>query len=531
MMEKIYYNGKIYRSAGQFASALWVRDGKIYRVGGAELAAQARDAGIAAEDLRGAAVVPGFNDSHLHLLDAGRLLNQIDLFGVRSEEELARRCAEFIAARQIPAGRTVLGLGWNQDLFDRPVLPTRVALDAAVPDHPLRLDRVCGHIVVCNTAALNAAGIAPDTPAPAGGSIDWERGILGDNAIALLDPILPRETVEDVMAAYQASLPAAAAKGITTAQSCDPRPGDWRTVLQAVRRLDEAGELPVRLHLQCALDTPAGLEEFLGQYRPGQGGRYWEIGPLKLFVDGSLGSRTALLRQGYADAPGTRGLQCMTPEQTRAMVELAGANGMQVIGHAIGDGAIAQLLDAFGEGANPLRHGVVHCQITTPDLWQRFARGNILAFVQPIFLDYDHTIAADRCGAALAGTSYAFGTAVRLGVPVSYGTDAPVESFDPFPNLYTAVTRRPLDGSAPWYPEECVSRETALDCYTLGGAYAEGREKSKGRLEPGFAADFAVLDRDYFTVPEEEIPRIQVTCTVMDGREVYRADNNEPEEI
>ena len=523
MTQKLYYNAKIYLCAGEFASALWVRDGLVHQVGGPEVADAALRAGVPAEDLHGAAVVPGFNDSHLHLLDLGRRMGQVDLFGASGEEDIARRCADFIAAHRIPAGRTVLGLGWNQDRFARPALPTRAALDALVPDHPLWLDRVCGHVTLCNTAALRAAGITAQTPVPPGGSIDWERGILGDNAIALLDPLRPPETIDDILAAYRAVLPAAAAKGITTAQTCDAHAADWPRVLDAVARLDAAGELPVRLHLQCSPDTPERLAALLRRYRPGQGGRYWEVGPLKLFMDGSLGSRTALLRQGYADAPGLHGLRCMTPAETRAMVELAEQNGMQVIGHAIGDGAIEQLLDAFGPGDNPLRHGVVHCQITTPDLWQRFAAGHILAFVQPIFIDYDHTIAAARCGAALAETSYAFGDAVRLlGCGVSYGTDTPVEPFDPFPNLYTAVTRRPLAGGAPWHPAQQVSRETALDCYTLGSAYAEGAEHRKGRLRPGYLADFAVLDRDYFTIPEQEIPAVTVTLTVMDGREVYR---------
>ena len=518
-METLYDNGKIYLRPGQFASALWVRDGLIVRVGGPELRQEA--AGVPVVDLRGATVVPGFNDSHLHLLDTGRYLTQVALFDAKSPAEMARRCRKFLDAHPLPAGKALIGNGWNQDLFEEPAMPTRADLDAVVPERPVILNRVCGHILVCNTAALEAAGITAQTPEPPGGSIDWQRGILGDNAIALLDALQPVDTVEDCKAAYRAVLGKAAACGITTAQSCDPRAADWPTVMEAVRQLGEADELPLRLHLQCSLDTPEHFGEFLRRYAPRKGGRYWRVGALKLFADGSLGSRTALLDVPYADDPDAKGLACLDWETAPAMVELANRNGLPVVVHAIGDGAIRQVLDLFGEGDNPCRNGIVHCQITTPALWQRFLRGHILALVQPIFIDYDHTIAAARCGEALAATSYAFGTAARMGVPVSFGTDAPVERFDPFPNLYTAITRCPVGGGQPWHPEECVSRETALDLYTAGSAYAEGEEHRKGRLLPGYLADFAVLDRDYFTVPVSEIPHIQVTRTVMDGREVY----------
>ena len=194
-METLYDNGKIYLQPGQFASALWVRDGLIVRVGGPELRQEA--AGVPVVDLRGATVVPGFNDSHLHLLDTGRYLTQVDLFDAKSPAEMARRCREFLDAHPLPAGKALIGNGWNQDLFEEPAMPTRADLDAAVPERPVILNRVCGHILVCNTAALEAAGITAQTPEPPGGSIDWQRGILGDNAIALLDALQPVDAVED----------------------------------------------------------------------------------------------------------------------------------------------------------------------------------------------------------------------------------------------------------------------------------------------------------------------------------------------
>ena len=532
---RLFYNGHFYTGPGYAASVLWAQGGRIRALGGPELLAAAPPE-LPRTDLGGGWALPGFNDSHLHLLDVGRGLASVDLFGASGPADIAARCAAFVRAHAVPPGQAVYGNGWNQDLFAGPhTLPTRADLDAAVPDHPLLLDRVCGHIMLCNTAALRAAGITSQTPDPPGGGIDRgpggePNGLLRDNAVALVRPLLPAETPAACAGRWRAALAHAAAHGLTSVQTCDVRSRDWPTVLAALEELDAQDALPLRLTLQCAMDTPADLQALWDAgYRPGAHGKRWKIGPLKLFLDGSLGARTAWLRGGYADAPGAHGLCCLPMAEALALARKADAAGMQVVAHAIGDGAMEEMLDIIETlnaprgGANPLRHGVVHCQVTAPGQWDRLAALGAGALVQPIFLDYDHTIVTVRCGAALAGTSYAFGDAVRRGLPVSYGTDAPVESLDPLRNLYAAVTRRPLSGGAPWQPQQAVTRAQALFCYTQGSAWQEFAEAEKGRLAPGFLADFTVLDRDYFTVPEADIPRLRVQATVTGGQVVYRA--------
>ena len=532
---RLFYNGHFYTSPGYAASVLWAQGGRIRALGGPELLAAAPPE-LPRTDLGGGWALPGFNDSHLHLLDVGRGLASVDLFGASGPADIAARCAAFVRAHAVPPGQAVYGNGWNQDLFAGPhALPTRADLDAAVPDHPLLLDRVCGHIMLCNTAALRAAGITSQTPDPPGGGIDRgpggePNGLLRDNAVALVRPLLPAETPAACAGRWRAALAHAAAHGLTSVQTCDVRSRDWPTVLAALEELDAQDALPLRLTLQCAMDTPEDLQALWDAgYRPGAHGKRWKIGPLKLFLDGSLGARTAWLRGGYADAPGAHGLCCLPMAEALALARKADAAGMQVVAHAIGDGAMEEMLDIIETlnaprgGANPLRHGVVHCQVTAPGQWDRLAALGAGALVQPIFLDYDHTIVTARCGAALAGTSYAFGDAVRRGLPVSYGTDAPVESLDPLRNLYAAVTRRPLSGGASWQPQQGVTRAQALFCYTQGSAWQEFAEAEKGRLAPGFLADFTVLDRDYFTVPEADIPRLRVQATVTGGQVVYRA--------
>ena len=532
---RLFYNGHFYTGPGYAASVLWAQGGRIRALGGPELLAAAPPE-LPRTDLGGGWVLPGFNDSHLHLLDVGRGLASVDLFGASGPADIAARCAAFVRAHAVPPGQAVYGNGWNQDLFAGPhALPTRADLDAAVPDHPLLLDRVCGHIMLCNTAALRAAGITSQTPDPPGGGIDRgpggePNGLLRDNAVALVRPLLPAETPAACAGRWRAALAHAAAHGLTSVQTCDVRSRDWPTVLAALEELDAQDALPLRLTLQCAMDTPEDLQALWDAgYRPGAHGKRWKIGPLKLFLDGSLGARTAWLRGGYADAPGTHGLCCLPMAEALALARKADAAGMQVVAQAIGDGAMEEMLDIIETlnapcgGANPLRHGVVHCQVTAPGQWDRLAALGAGALVQPIFLDYDHTIVTARCGAALAGTSYAFGDAVRRSLPVSYGTDAPVESLDPLRNLYAAVTRRPLSGGAPWQPQQAVTRAQALFCYTQGSAWQEFAEAEKGRLAPGLLADFTVLDRDYFTVPEADIPRLRVQATVTGGQVVYRA--------
>lgn len=532
---RLFYNGHFYTGPGYAASVLWAQGGRIRALGGPELLAAAPPE-LPRTDLGGGWALPGFNDSHLHLLDVGRGLASVDLFGASGPADIAARCAAFVRAHAVLPGQAVYGNGWNQDLFAGPhALPTRADLDAAVPDHPLLLDRVCGHIMLCNTAALRAAGITSQTPDPPGGGIDRgpggePNGLLRDNAVALVRPLLPAETPAACAGRWRAALAHAAAHGLTSVQTCDVRSRDWPTVLAALEELDAQDALPLRLTLQCAMDTPEDLQALWDAgYRPGAHGKRWKIGPLKLFLDGSLGARTAWLRGGYADAPGAHGLCCLPMAEALALARKADAAGMQVVAHAIGDGAMEEMLDIIETlnaprgGANPLRHGVVHCQVTAPGQWDRLAALGAGALVQPIFLDYDHTIVTARCGAALAGTSYAFGDAVRRGLPVSYGTDAPVESLDPLRNLYAAVTRRPLSGGAPWQPQQAVTRAQALFCYTQGSAWQEFAEAEKGRLAPGFLADFTVLDRDYFTVPEADIPRLRVQATVTGGQVVYRA--------
>lgn len=531
-MNTIIHNAKIYVRKGEFAQAMLIRDGIVQALGTDRGILAAAPADCVLYDAGGRTVVPGFNDSHMHLQSVGQLMQSVQLLGCGSVTQMQQAVRDYIETRKPAPGTVIHGMGWNQDYFAEGRLPTRFDLDAVTTEYPVILERACGHILVCNTAAMEAAGITADTAPNEGGAFDFDEngaltGIFRENACGQILCIRPQETVETVASALRAAMDYAASCGITSVQTMDLRPGAWRTTLEAYDRLQ--GENPtLRVYHQCNFQEPQGFEEFTAAgFRTGVGTPFNRIGPLKMFVDGSLGARTAAMRQPYHDDPATRGLPTMTTEQLDEMLAAARKHNCQVVIHAIGDGAIEMVLDGYdkliADGQNPLRLGIVHCQITDEALLQRFAEKDILALVQPIFLHYDMTVLEDRVGKTLASTSYAFETLRKLGVHESFGTDSPVEDMNALHNLYCAVTRKNLSGGPDggFYPAERMDVSDALDAYTVGSAYVSFEETVKGRLQPGYYADLAVLSEDIFTIAPERIKDVTVLATMVDGRFVY----------
>ena len=542
-MSTLIYNANIYCSRGNFAQAVLIENGIIRAVGTNEALLALAPADAERYDADGRTIVPGFNDSHMHLQTVGELLGSIQLLGATGIGDVRDRIRAFIEKNHPAPGSVLYGMGWNQDYFtDEPRLLRSADLDEVSTEYPIILERACGHILVANTAAIQKAGITNDTAPVPGGAIDHDEsgvltGIFRENATQQILCIRPERTVERVAESLRLAMRHAAEWGVTSVQTMDVRPADWRTTLAAYREVQKDAPT-LRIYHQCNFMTPEGYREFLDEgYRTGDGDAFNRIGPLKIFVDGSLGARTALMRRPYHDDPSTCGIGTLTQAQFNELVKMAVDNHCQVVTHAIGDGAIELVLNGYDtvlprEAAsaggstkkNPLRLGVVHCQITDMPLLQRFADHDILALVQPIFLHYDTTIVEERVGKALASTSYAFETLRKMGVHESFGTDSPVEDLNPFHNLYCAVTRKRLDGTPEggFYPSECMDIYDAVDAYTKESAYVSFDEKVKGRIAEGYYADLVVLDRNIFSVPSDEIKDIQAVATMVDGRFVYR---------
>ncbi|NLT57474.1 MAG: amidohydrolase family protein [Clostridiales bacterium] len=534
-MDRVLYNGKIYVERDRFAQALWMQDGVIRAVGSDDSVLGEAPEGSERIDLGGATVIPGFNDSHLHMRMLGENLKLVQLHNAASLQEVIDRGRQFIEKNAPLPGTLVAGFGWNQDYFtDARRMPNRHDLDQVSTEHPVYFARACGHAVSVNTLALQMAGITSGTPQPEGGQFELgedgqPNGIFHECASRMFADITPKVTAETIADDIATAMAYAASLGITCVQSNDYNEENRHEMDAALALLRERGGLLTRYYAQNAFTNPGTLAALFEEgYATGRGDDLVRMGPLKLFVDGSLGARTALLRGRYADNDKAQGIQTLSDEVFDELVRIADEAGVSVVTHAIGDGAIDKVLCSYEKvikgGDNKNRHGVVHVQITDKPMLQRFVDSGVLALIQPIFLHYDMYIVGDRVGPELEETSYAFGSMVRMGIRASYGTDCPVEDLNPFENVYTAVARRDLKcrPEGGYFPAEAVDVQTAIDCYTAESAYSCFAEDRLGRLQPGYLADLVVLDADIFTVPHEDILKIRPVTTYLAGRPVYR---------
>ncbi len=487
--------------------------------------------------LGGRFVCPGFNDSHMHLLNFGNVMTQCALGDATSLEDLQQRLRSFAAGHSLTGDAWLLGRGWNQDRFTPATgIPTRDDLDAVSDTLPICIVRCCGHCLVVNSRALALLELDENTPCPPGGAIDRDAsgrltGVFRDAAMPLVQSRLPAPDRSDIKAMLVSGMQALNRVGVTSCQTddlCCFANVPWTEVLAAYRELEAEGHMTVRVYEQCQFTDVAGLLGFLeAGHRTGIGSEWFRIGPLKLLGDGSLGARTAFLSGEYADEPGQRGIAIFTPTELESMIILAHISGMQIAVHSIGDGMLDMLLKAYRKAfarapRRDHRSGVVHVQLTRPSQLKAMKRLGLHAYVQSVFLDYDSHIVRERAGDKLADSSYAFHTMQSLGLHVSNGTDCPVEAPNPMRGVQCAVTRQPLDGSlTPYRPEEAMSVAEALSSYTAEGAYASFEEGFKGRIAPGMAADFTVLSGDPFAVPAHEIHRIRAVQTVLAGKTVY----------
>ena len=536
-MKTIYHGGQVFTGSLPLAQAFAVEDGRFLAAGTDEELLALRAEGDALVDLAGRFVCPGFNDSHMHLVNYGNLMNMCDLTGSATVSLAAVQSALRAFATAHPEG-WIIGRGWNQDYFSPATdIPTRHDLDAVCADRPICITRCCGHCLVVNTCALDMLGIDASTPVPEGGAIDQAAdgsltGVFRDTAMVMIQTRLPKHDKAALKQMIRQACAGLNALGVTSCQSddfCAFENVDWRDVLAAFQEVEAEGDLTVRVYEQSQFTTPAGLQSFLDMgYTTGTGSELFKIGPLKLLGDGSLGARTAYLSGTYADAPGEKGLAIFTQEQFNELITLAHTHNMDAAIHAIGDGILDMILNAyehaFAQYDRPHRSGIVHVQLTREDQLARMKQLGMHAYAQTIFLDYDSHIVRARVGDQLAKTSYAFRTMKEMGITVSNGTDSPVENPNPMRGLQCAVTRQPLDASIPPYrPEEAFTVEEALDIYTAGGAYASYEENFKGKIQPGMIADFVILDKSPFDVPAQEIHRIRNTATYLGGKCVYDA--------
>ncbi len=486
--------------------------------------------------LGGRLVVPGCIDSHVHFIAGGFQLLRLNLKNARTETEFVRLIAE--RAKSVASGQWLQGGGWDEQAWPSRKLPTRWEIDAVTPGIPVFLNRYDDHMALANSLALRLAGITRDTKEPPGGVIVRDpasgepTGLVKDAAMDLVTSVIPPPTEAEMEGALRAALKEASRLGVTSVHNIttdrDSTTGSFIGEIRLLQRAEREGWLTVR---QYAIIPIAGMGR-LAEVGGAESLRsdFVKVRAVKGFADGSLGSATAWMFEPFNDEPGNRGLPMALmdpPARMEALVREAQRAGLQPCIHAIGDRAVAEVLDLYARlgGDRVSRFRIEHAQHVRAQDFERFANLGVIASMQPYHAVDDGRWAEKRLGIARSGTSFAWRSMLAAGVPLVFGSDWPVAPLDPLLGIYAAVTRATLDGRHPdgWFPEERLTVEEALRAYTAGGAYAAFEEKEKGTLSPGKLADVVVLSEDILNTSPDRIRETRIVMTIVAGRIVYQA--------
>jgi hypothetical protein len=510
------------------ALAIW-RD-RIVAVGDDDTIRALAGSGTQIDNAGGCPVIPGLIDAHIHWEGVARGLTSVDVFEVPTKAEALRRVAA--RARETQPGEWIIGRGWTQVLWPDRAFPTAANLDSVAPHNPVYLAAKSGHAAWINTQALKRAGITVTTPDPPGGSIPRDvsgqpTGILLEDAMSLVWNTIPRPTPEQTADWMAEAQQLAWRAGLTGIHDYDNP-----SCMAALQILRDQGNLGLRVVKQINAPWIDHAHE-LGIHS-GFGDEWLRIGGLKIFADGALGPRTALMVEPYEGEPDNYGIVVTDKEAMHELVSAASAAGIPSTIHAIGDRAVHDVLDVYeavrGEEAargiprDARRHRIEHVQIIHPDDAHRLGQLDIIASMQPIHATSDWEM-ADRYWGARAKWSYNWKLQIEAGARLAFGSDAPVEPLEPLKGIFAAVTRRRPDGAPGldgWFPDGRLDIDTALRGFTQGAAYAAGMERDQGTLAPGFLADLVVLDRDLYAIPPDEIFETQVLGTMIGGAWKYR---------
>lgn len=514
---KVFYNAHIYNSHAQ---AFVEENEKILFVGSNEEALKYDGERI---DLNWKYIYPGFNDSHMHLVNYGKFLKNVSLSDHTSSlEEMLKELK-----KNLKSGRWLIGRGWNHDYFsDVDRFPTRSDLDTVSKDTPIVITRACGHVAIANTKAIELADIK--IKEVEGGYFDLDKGVFKENALYLIYDAIDTPTIEDIKEYVLLAQSACHSYGITSVQSDDllSVTSHYKDALQALEELSKQKLLTLRIYEQSQFLDLKLLKEFINDgYHTGVGDDYFKIGPLKIIGDGSLGARTAYMSEVYYDDPTTQGLPVYTKEDLLQMIDYASSHQMQIAIHTIGDKILDWVIEGYEKALKHYprvdhRHGIVHCQITRKDQLEKLKDLNLHIYAQTIFLDYDNHIIHQRVKPELANTSYQFKTLYQTNT-LSNGSDCPVELPDVLKGIQLAVTRQSIDGTGPYLIDQALTVNEAIDSFTINGAYASFEENRKGKIEEGMLCDFVVLDERIENVDVYHIKDIKIKATYVGGKLVY----------
>lgn len=527
MLDRLIVNANVYtldENAPRASSIAIFRD-RIVALGGDDLKALA-DKRTRLDDLHGAMVIPGLIDAHIHWEGTALSLDQVDLFDVPSKEEALQRIAAGMKKGE-KRGGWLLGRGWAQAMWAGGEFPTAADLDPITGETPTLLTARSGHAVWLNSAGLRAAGITASTADPEGGVIQRDvvgepTGILFEDAIPLATHLIPDPSLAELASAMERAQKLAWASGLTGLHDYDQP-----SAFAAMQLLLEQGRLGLRI-VKNINDPYIKHAHGLG-LRSGFGNDWLRIGGLKIFADGALGTKTALMIDPYDSEPENRGVLVTDSETMYELVSEASRNGIASTIHAIGDKAVHDVLNVFEavrkeeqeRGVHPAerRHRIEHVQLIHPDDVSRLGALDVIASMQPIHATADYQM-SDRYWGKRSAFGYNPRLQIDAGAVVAFGSDSPVEPFDPLKGIHAAVTRRRADGSPGaegWYPAAKVSMDEAIKGFTHGAAYAGGMEDRVGKLAPDYLADLVVLDQDLYAIAPEDILKTKVLGTMVGG--------------
>lgn len=503
-MKKAYINATIYQ---QDNTAFILEDNYITKVSSREDVLNDVSDEDEVIDLKGMFVLPGFVDSHMHLLELGFYLSCVQLANCSSLEEMKEKLMHKVSS--LKEGEWLIARGYNEENFIDKKKPTKSFLDDISKDIPICVTRSCGHSMSCNSKALELAGITD--------SVD---GIVEEEMINVVHDAWNVTDARTIQEYIYKGIECANQYGVTTVGSDDfvSLTHDYASVLDVFEKLSYQEKLNIRINEQCEFNSIEDFAKFLDEgYTFDVGNDYFRIGPLKLITDGSLGARSAALSRPYNDDPNNTGILNYASDELKEWVQLANKFNMPTIAHCIGDKAVDEVLDAFEDNVyegNPLHHGLVHCQILRQDQINKIIDEKLSCYFQSLFIDSDASILEDRVGKELAKTSYPFKTLYENTI-ASNGSDAPVEMPNALYGIELAVTRSGMN------QDECLSIEQAIDSYTEAGAKQLFMDDKIGKIQEGYYADIVVLDTDITKCEPTKIHETKVMMTIMNGNEVY----------
>jgi hypothetical protein len=466
-------------------------------------------------DANDGTIIPGLNDCHAHMVSFGQFLQTVELRNTKSIKELQTRLRRY--AERNPEKNWIQEGRWDEEKLAEKRYPTRHDLDAAVSDRCVFLVRVCGHVAVANSRALQAAGITRKT-AIQGGRVGLDpetgepNGVLYENALNLVSKAVPKPSSDELEETCILACKRAVEAGLTCVHWMIGSP----TESEVIQKVCSAGRMPLRIYLGIPISVLEHLTSL--RLRTGFGNDMVKIGFVKILADGSLGGRTAALEKPYFDRPDTCGMMLYGQKQLDELFIKSHEAGLQIAVHAIGDHAIGAVLNSFEKTmktnpSNDHRHRIEHCSVLNPGLIRRMKKLRLVASVQPHFVPSDFWV-ADRVGPYRARWVYPFKTLMHEGLTLAAGSDCPVEPISPILGVWGAVARKS-------FPEENLTAEEALRMYTVNAAYASFDENERGTIEVGKLADLTILSADPLSVPLDDIKKIRVQMTIVDGKIVY----------